>query len=447
MKKNITKLYTALAFLLFSISAYAQQGRVGINTTDPKTTLDVTGKTDTSGNLLTTDMTGLQAPRLTRAELTAKGNALYGADQKGTLVYITDVSGGDATSQRINITVSGYYYFDGTVWQRLANGGGNGDDKTDDEWINDFAKTRIHLGKKSDGITARDTNTNFIIDDLGRVSIGDYQNATGNYYNAKLYVNDIVTATTLPSGGSRNQGLAVNSDINVTANNAISYRAAELIVSVNNASTANYSNGLVGTRTGFSLLGSGTVASAMGVFTSNPINQPLTNGYNIFGSATFNTNSNVTNFKSISVADYLVSSAQVANYYGIDVSPWTNTSTGGKIVNAKLINISTGNASLSNIQRIDNLYGLYIDPRIDNTNGTVYSIYNNSVSPSYYAGRLGINVNAPAAKIHVVKAATELTPAIIEGCNEYADNAAAVTAGLPIGGLYRTADGTLKVVF
>ena len=69
--------------------AYTQEGRAWINTSVPKTTLDVNGKTDTSGNLLSTDVTGLQAPCLTRAELTAKGNALYGTDQKGALVYIT----------------------------------------------------------------------------------------------------------------------------------------------------------------------------------------------------------------------------------------------------------------------------------------------------------------------------------------------------------------------
>lgn len=109
------------AMLLISTNFYAQDGRIGINTPDPKTTLDVNGKTDASGNVLTMDKTGLQAPRLTRAELTAKGNTLYGADQKGALVYITDVSGGDTLDQRTNITTIGYYYFDGSIWNGLKN--------------------------------------------------------------------------------------------------------------------------------------------------------------------------------------------------------------------------------------------------------------------------------------------------------------------------------------
>ncbi len=102
----------------------SQEGRVGINTVSPKTTLDVNGKSDSNGLSLSGDITGLQAPRLTRAELTNKGNTLYGADQRGAIVYITDVSGGNNVSQRVNITSVGYYYFDGTVWNRIASNSG-----------------------------------------------------------------------------------------------------------------------------------------------------------------------------------------------------------------------------------------------------------------------------------------------------------------------------------
>lgn len=115
MKKSLIAVFS-----LIGISAFSQTGRVGINTETPQTTLDISGKKDTNGDLLPTDMTGLQAPRLTRAELTAKGDALYGTNQKGTLIYITDISGGDFLSQRINITSVGYYYFDGTEWKKMS---------------------------------------------------------------------------------------------------------------------------------------------------------------------------------------------------------------------------------------------------------------------------------------------------------------------------------------
>lgn len=62
-------------------------------------------------------------------------------------------------------------------------------------------------------------------------------------------------------------------------------------------------------------------------------------------------------------------------------------------------------------------------------------------------GRLGIGTTVPGATLHVVKTGSDLTPAIIAGCNVYADNAAAIAAGVPAGGLYRKSDGTLMVRF
>lgn len=153
------------------IFLFGQDGRVGINTTTPKTTFDVNGKKDGSGNLLTTDITGMQAPRLTRAELTAKGNTLYGTDQKGALIYVTDITGGNSLSQRINITAAGYYYFDGSVWQPIASGTGAAD-ITNDAWVNDAPNTMVKLGTLSDGTTARPAGREFVILDNGNVGIG-----------------------------------------------------------------------------------------------------------------------------------------------------------------------------------------------------------------------------------------------------------------------------------
>ena len=58
-----------IAAVLFSTLAYSQ---VGINTELPKTTMDITAKRDGSGIITdNSQLIGLQAPRLTRAELTA----------------------------------------------------------------------------------------------------------------------------------------------------------------------------------------------------------------------------------------------------------------------------------------------------------------------------------------------------------------------------------------
>lgn len=118
MKISITIVILLLNFTM----AFSQAGRVGINTETPKTTLDVTGKVGTDGKSLPDDITGLQAPRLTREELTNKA-LIYGSDQKGALIYITDISGGDAgvTTPRKNVTSVGYYYFDGNDWIKLLD--------------------------------------------------------------------------------------------------------------------------------------------------------------------------------------------------------------------------------------------------------------------------------------------------------------------------------------
>ena len=112
MKKNILPLLTVL------LCPFAF-GQVGINTQTPQSTLDVIAKGGAS------DIDGLQAPRITRAQLTNKGNTLYGTNQNGTLIYITDVSGGDTAGPRANIDAIGYYYFNGSIWQKIGSGGGS----------------------------------------------------------------------------------------------------------------------------------------------------------------------------------------------------------------------------------------------------------------------------------------------------------------------------------
>lgn len=115
---TMKKSYLLLGGLMLSGFSFAQ---VGVDTETPKTTMDVSAKRNTSGVLIDNSKTfGLQAPRLTRAELTAN-TATYGTNQNGALVYITDVSAGTQLGQRIKIDAVGYYYFDGSasIWQKL----------------------------------------------------------------------------------------------------------------------------------------------------------------------------------------------------------------------------------------------------------------------------------------------------------------------------------------
>lgn len=116
MKQRILfGIQTALCLIL-SNSVF---GQVGINTVTPASTLDV-APVNGAGNI-----DGIQAPRLTLTQLANKGDALYGADQVGTIVYITDASTGNKTGQRVNITLPGYYFFNGSVWIKLGVHGYN----------------------------------------------------------------------------------------------------------------------------------------------------------------------------------------------------------------------------------------------------------------------------------------------------------------------------------
>ncbi len=108
MIKHLITIFTVLSASMI----YAQEGRVGINTTEPKATLDVTAS---ATDLTRTD--GFIAPRLTGNQLKNK-DSKYTNEQTGAIVYATEAAS-PTTAKTINVTEAGYYYFDGTVWQTM----------------------------------------------------------------------------------------------------------------------------------------------------------------------------------------------------------------------------------------------------------------------------------------------------------------------------------------
>lgn len=107
--------------LFSSVTLFSQ---VGINTENPKATLDIVAS---PGDNTKTD--GIIAPRLTGAELKAK-DALYTTAQKGAIIYATSASAsaGVAGEKTININEEGFYYFDGAIWRKISAGTGSGTD-------------------------------------------------------------------------------------------------------------------------------------------------------------------------------------------------------------------------------------------------------------------------------------------------------------------------------
>lgn len=99
-----------LFFSCLLLAGLSTAQNVGINTTDPKATLDVVGHPND-----VTKADGLILPRLTLAQLNAKTS--YSSAQTGALIYITDVTGGSTVPSTAQVTVVGRYYFDGTQWR------------------------------------------------------------------------------------------------------------------------------------------------------------------------------------------------------------------------------------------------------------------------------------------------------------------------------------------
>ncbi|WP_111709825.1 hypothetical protein [Lutibacter citreus] len=97
-----------LITLLLPFFSFSQ---VGINTTNPKATLDLRGN---PSEITIAD--GVIAPRISRINLIAK--TAYSTDQIGIIIYITDLSG-TVNTQTEKITEIGYYYFDGNIWRSM----------------------------------------------------------------------------------------------------------------------------------------------------------------------------------------------------------------------------------------------------------------------------------------------------------------------------------------
>ncbi|MBT0552298.1 hypothetical protein [Riemerella anatipestifer] len=127
MKTTATKL-SVLAFLGLGLAVYGQSGKVGVNISLPRATLDVQpNATNSQDNAKTNE--GILAPQLSKTRV-----ASIEAPVEGTLVYVIDDStktngaisnytGNDTKVAKI--TEKGYYYYNGTEWVKST---GNNDD-------------------------------------------------------------------------------------------------------------------------------------------------------------------------------------------------------------------------------------------------------------------------------------------------------------------------------
>lgn len=99
-----------LALLFTFCKMYSQ---VGVNTTTPAATFDITAKNATG---VSTNVDGVLITRLDRQ----RAQSMTGVPVS-TLVYVNSIATGSQTGNAINIDTVGYYYYNGTAWVKLHN--------------------------------------------------------------------------------------------------------------------------------------------------------------------------------------------------------------------------------------------------------------------------------------------------------------------------------------
>ncbi|WPC10519.1 hypothetical protein LEQ04_07020 [Riemerella anatipestifer] len=187
----MTKL-SVLAFLGLGLVVYGQSGKVGVNISSPRATLDVQPNAINSEDDAKTNE-GILAPKLSKTRV-----ASIEAPVEGTLVYVIDDA--NKTNGTINaykgtdpkvakITEKGYYYYNGTEWVKSAAG------SLDQEWVYNSSTKNIEL--KRSGTSPFDNKVYF--DEKG-----GYKNITENLRGVELYHKDLFNTKNINLNFSEN---------------------------------------------------------------------------------------------------------------------------------------------------------------------------------------------------------------------------------------------------
>ncbi|VFA40251.1 tail fiber domain-containing protein [Chryseobacterium indologenes] len=115
LQKNYSAMFILCLFGTVSMSSsmYSQAGKIGINTVNPKATLDINAKTDGSSQA-----EGLLIPRLTGDQIqTMTSNIQPGTES--LMIYAT-AAPASPTSKVSKITQPGYYFWNGNNWENVG---------------------------------------------------------------------------------------------------------------------------------------------------------------------------------------------------------------------------------------------------------------------------------------------------------------------------------------
>lgn len=202
----MTKKFTTGFAMIASTLLFSQ---VGIGTPTPQATLDVTGMPTN-----TTKLDGIIAPRLTGVQLRGK---TYTTAQTGALVYVTAADTAPA-NQTIDVTATGYYYFNGTKWVATTK---DTNIYNSDGALTDYRK--LNFNGKSLSFEGNEQQTNFSDDGLRQIGLTDYAmiqvnsadvNANGLSTNLTLHTFADNYAEISTSGDSNGLMITANGDVN-----------------------------------------------------------------------------------------------------------------------------------------------------------------------------------------------------------------------------------------
>lgn len=231
----------------------ASMAQVGIGTSVPAATLDVT-----AANLTGTTVDGLLIPRVSRL----RAQTMTGTPTS-TVLYVNDISNGTATGTTVNVTAVGFYFFNGTVWERLGSGATNAWNVTGNSGL---SGTTNFLGT-TDNIDLAFRRNNAAAGKIGATSTGfgvNALNAGVATNNAAFGTNALALSTGADNVAFGNGTLAVNTA--GIQNTGIGNAA--LAANTGSASTAAgfqalnaNTSGSNGTAVGFQALARNTTAS------------------------------------------------------------------------------------------------------------------------------------------------------------------------------------------
>ncbi|WP_265426661.1 beta strand repeat-containing protein [Chryseobacterium sp. YIM B08800] len=443
--------------VLVSGAAYSQ---VGIDTETPKATLDVKGKPSD-----VTKADGIIAPRLKGSELKSK-DALYTADQKASLVYVTEaLASADTTAKTINVTSVGYFYFDGSVWQKLnaGNTGSTGIEPWYNEATNQPADSNTQniyqMGKVGVGVGVSPTSPyqfqvgTYAADNETTLKAGILNSVTNTGSGASIGIDNTVTenSTSTTTGGvtqgirssvmdsSKKPHTGIGADIsyNVSASRASSTPSLQGIRSTAQVRPLD-GDFTTGVLYGVNALTSGVAEKGNLTFDEdrayNGVAAP-------FANSGFTYNSGQVFGLHASVRPGGNGTVNIGNLYGASgrFEP-TGLKSGGVLNVTGLAagldsSINFGSTGTYNIKKlmglyihrlqptsasynIENAYGIYIsDFRFQGNNPeNAYNIYSEGAdTKNYFGGNVGIGTTTPSTKLEINNGTTNGAIKIVDG--------------------------------